>query len=142
MATDDNNVVVEVSENRVGDHIGTCKWFNNIHGYGFLTILTGNGAGTDVFVHHSGIKTANSMYKTLKKGEYLTFDIGEGNQGPQAVNVRGILGGPLLCDNIAPRKPMGTPKPTNGWTPVVRGKSQTPAPPPPPPPCCAPEPAE
>ena len=100
----DPSVIVEVSDNKVGEKIGVCKWFNNIHGYGFLTICDGQDKGIDVFVHHSGIRPSNSQYKTLKKGEYLTFDIVEGTQGSQAVNVRGINGGPLLCDHIPIRK--------------------------------------
>jgi CspA family cold shock protein len=80
--------------------IGQCKWFNNAYGYGFITIWDGPDKGKDIFVHHSGIKPLNSMYKTLKKGEYIMFEIADGDKGQQAVNVRGIYNGPLLCDHI------------------------------------------
>lgn len=102
-----NEAILEEQAIKVGAKIGACKWFNNVHGYGFLTIIDGDAKGTDVFVHHSGIKPSNSQYKTLKKGEYLTFDVVEGAQGSQAVNVRGMCGGPLLCDHIPVRKHVG-----------------------------------
>jgi cold shock CspA family protein len=128
-ATEEHLVVVEEQTTAVGTEIGACKWFNNVHGYGFLTIVDGASQGTDVFVHHSGIKPSNSQYKTLKKGEYLTFDVVEGTQGSQAVNVRGICGGPLLCDHIPVRKQATPPPPpppprraggehSAGWTKV------------------------
>ena len=88
----------------VGKKTGQCKWFSNVHGYGFLTVCVGDNTGTDVFVHHSGIRPANSMYKSLIKGEYVTFDIVEGAQGTQAVNVRGINGGSLLCDHVQSKR--------------------------------------
>lgn len=100
-----DDVVMEVMH-EVKDHdvsnayIGQCKWFNNSYGYGFLTIWDGPEKGTDIFVHHSGIKPLNSMYKTLKKGEYVMFDVVGGDKGKQAVNVRGICNGPLLCDHV------------------------------------------
>ena len=118
MAAEDNNIITEVCDNKVGDKIGICKWFNNVYGYGFLTVWSGEEKGTDVFVHHSGIKPSNSQYKTLKKGEYLSFDIVQGPQGSQAVNVRGVNGGPLLCDHVQVRR--GGPPPAHqpGWTTV------------------------
>jgi CspA family cold shock protein len=91
----------------VGKKTGQCKWFSNVHGYGFLTICVGDDTGVDVFVHHSGIRPANSMYKSLVKGEYVTFDVVDGAQGTQAVNVRGINGGTLLCDHVQTRRAAG-----------------------------------
>lgn len=61
---------------------GTVKWFNAEKGFGFIT--NDNGGG-DVFVHFTGI--AKEGFKTLAEGERVTFDITEGNRGPQAVNV-------------------------------------------------------
>ena len=61
---------------------GTVKWFNNEKGYGFITNEETN---EDVFVHFSGI--AIDGFKTLAEGAAVTFDITEGNRGPQAVNV-------------------------------------------------------
>lgn len=102
---DQTDVMHEVKDNdTVGDYVGQCKWFNNSYGYGFITIWDGPEKGTDIFVHHSGITPLNSMYKTLKKGEYVMFDVSSGNKGKQAVNVRGICNGPLLCDHIQIKK--------------------------------------
>jgi CspA family cold shock protein len=99
------DVMHEVKDgDTVGEYIGQCKWFNNSYGYGFITIWDGPEKGTDIFVHHSGIKPLNSMYKTLKKGEYVMFDVYSGNKGKQAINVRGICNGPLLCDHIQIKK--------------------------------------
>ena len=61
---------------------GTVKWFNAQKGYGFIT---NESTGEDVFVHFSGI--AGEGYKSLEEGQYVTFDITEGNRGLQAVNV-------------------------------------------------------
>ena len=101
----DMEVMQEIMDSNIaGKYIGLCKWFNNSYGYGFLTIWDGDERGKDIFVHHSGIQPMNSQYKTLKKGEYVTFDIGGGDKGQQAVNVRGICGGPLLCDHVQVKK--------------------------------------
>lgn len=61
---------------------GTVKWFNGTKGYGFIT---NSENGEDVFVHFSGIVADG--YKTLEEGQSVTFDITEGNRGPQATNV-------------------------------------------------------
>ena len=61
---------------------GTVKWFNATKGYGFIT---NSENGEDVFVHFSGIVAYG--YKTLEEGQSVTFDITEGNRGPQATNV-------------------------------------------------------
>ena len=61
---------------------GTVKWFNATKGYGFIT---NSENGEDVFVHFSGIVADG--YKTLEEGQTVTFDITEGNRGPQATNV-------------------------------------------------------
>jgi cold shock CspA family protein len=98
----------------VGDPgtIGQCKWFNPTLGYGFLTICNGEDVGRDIFVHHSGIKPVNSMYRTLWKGEYVSFSIATGSNGLQAVNVTGVCGGTLMCDIIPMRRtPLPPPPP-------------------------------
>lgn len=87
-----------VTEGIIGHYDGICKWFNDVSGYGFLVIETGDNAGKDVFVHYTGITPLTSQYKSLVSGEYLSFDIIKGIKGLQAVNVTGYNGGPLLCD--------------------------------------------
>lgn len=60
---------------------GTVKWFNSDKGFGFITAENGN----DVFVHFSAIQ--GEGFKTLEEGQAVTFDIEDGQRGPQATNV-------------------------------------------------------
>lgn len=93
------------NEPQVGKYIGQCKWWSDKLGYGFVTIQQGDLKGKDIFLHHSGIRPLNSNYRTLKKGEYINFDVIEGSNGLQATNVTGIGGGTLICD-VNPIKPI------------------------------------
>ena len=61
--------------------IGTVKWFNEAKGYGFIA----RDNGPDVFVHYSAIQ--GNGFKTLKEGQQVGFEVGQGPKGPQAVNV-------------------------------------------------------
>ena len=63
---------------------GTVKWFNESKGYGFVTA----DEGKDVFVHYSAI--LGDGFKTLVEGEKVSFDIVNGEKGPQASNVSKI----------------------------------------------------
>ncbi|GIM28811.1 cold shock protein CspD [Clostridium polyendosporum] len=60
---------------------GTIKWFNAEKGFGFIEVE----GGKDVFVHFSAIK--GEGYRSLEEGQKVSFDIVEGNRGPQAENV-------------------------------------------------------
>ncbi|MDT2795920.1 cold-shock protein [Enterococcus cecorum] len=60
---------------------GTVKWFNAEKGFGFIT----GEDGKDVFVHFSAIQSDG--FKTLEEGQSVTFNVGEGQRGPQATNV-------------------------------------------------------
>ena len=60
---------------------GKVKWFSNVKGYGFLE----QEGGQDVFVHYSSVQ--GEGYKTLEEGDVVTFDIVQGEKGPQASNV-------------------------------------------------------
>ena len=94
-------VITEVSpSSNFGSLIGCCKWFNKKLGYGFITVYTGEHKGNNIFVHHSGIQPLNSNFKTLKRGEYVSLNVIEGQNGTQAVDVKGVCGGPLMCDNV------------------------------------------
>jgi CspA family cold shock protein len=61
--------------------IGTVKWFNETKGYGFIA----RESGSDVFVHYSAIR--GNGFKTLKEGQRVEFELGQGPKGLQAVNV-------------------------------------------------------
>ena len=83
----------------VGKHTGQVKWWNDKLGFGFATICDdGPERGRDVFVHHTGIRPMNSSYRTLRKGEYVSFNIAQGLNGQQAIEVTGVCGGMLMCD--------------------------------------------
>lgn len=60
---------------------GTVKWFNDDKGFGFIA----QENGPDVFVHFSAINGTGR--KTLSDGEAVSFEITDGQKGPQAVNV-------------------------------------------------------
>jgi len=60
---------------------GKVKWFNNEKGYGFIEY----NEGEDVFVHFTGIQ--GDGFRTLNEGQDVSFEIIEGNRGPQAANV-------------------------------------------------------
>ncbi|MDR1731256.1 MAG: cold-shock protein [Synergistaceae bacterium] len=60
---------------------GTVKWFNESKGYGFITA----DEGKDVFVHYSAIM--GEGFKTLAEGQKVSFEIVNGEKGPQAANV-------------------------------------------------------
>lgn len=60
---------------------GKVKWFNAEKGYGFFT----SDEGQDIFVHFSAIQEEG--FKSLEEGQEVSFDVTEGDRGPQATNV-------------------------------------------------------
>lgn len=62
---------------------GIVKWFNSEKGFGF--IAQDNG-GPDVFVHYSAV--SGSGFRSLDEGQRVEFEVGEGQKGPQAQDVR------------------------------------------------------
>jgi CspA family cold shock protein len=64
---------------------GTVKWFNAEKGFGFIEQ---DGGGADVFVHYSAIATDG--FRTLDEGQRVEFEIGQGQKGPQAEQVRPV----------------------------------------------------
>ncbi|RXI98694.1 cold-shock protein [Anaerobacillus alkaliphilus] len=63
---------------------GKVKWFNSEKGFGFIE----REGGDDVFVHFSAIQ--GEGYKSLEEGQEVSFDIENGQRGPQATNVKKI----------------------------------------------------
>ena len=61
---------------------GTVKWFNESKGFGFICPDDGS---TDLFVHHSEIKTEGRA--SLNEDQKVTFEVGKGTKGPCANNV-------------------------------------------------------
>tara|TARA_B100001123_G_scaffold446898_1_gene602745 strand:- start:429 stop:923 length:495 start_codon:yes stop_codon:yes gene_type:complete len=78
---------------------GQVKWFNGRRGYGFITDLESNN---DIFVHHSGLTVSQECWKALYLGEYVEYSLTEGDDGKsQALNVTGVRGGSLMCEELA-----------------------------------------
>lgn len=61
---------------------GLVKWFNEEKGFGFITQDNG---GADVFVHFRAI--TGEGFKSLAEGQKVSFDVEQGQKGPQAANV-------------------------------------------------------
>ncbi|CAM4259373.1 cold-shock protein [Nocardia colli] len=64
---------------------GVVKWFNAEKGFGFIAQ---DGGGPDVFVHYSAL--GGSGFKSLDEGQRVEFEVGQGQKGPQATDVRAI----------------------------------------------------
>ena len=61
---------------------GKVKWFDSKKGYGFIIAEDGK----EIFVHYTGI--VKEGFKALVEGQLVTYEIGSGDKGEQAVNVQ------------------------------------------------------
>jgi cold shock CspA family protein len=103
-----------MSQTSSESYVGQVKWFNNRLGYGFITIISECGRkNEDVFVHQQHIIPKTSEYRSLQQGEYVSFNLGktdsEGESSKhdsQALNVTGVYGGTLMCDQVVRRTPV------------------------------------
>ena len=59
---------------------GTVKWYNKKKGYGFIE----QEDGEDLFVHYTQVEGE------IKDGDSVEFEVGEGPNGPNAINVSKI----------------------------------------------------
>ena len=65
---------------------GTVKFFNAEKGFGFIAPSSGE---KDVFVHFSNL-VGQQGFKNLEDGQEVEFDVGQGQKGPEAQNVRAL----------------------------------------------------
>ena len=64
---------------------GKVKWFNPTKGFGFIERENNE---KDVFVHISAVKDAGM--DGLDEGQEVTFEVEEGEKGPNAVNLQKV----------------------------------------------------
>lgn len=77
---------------------GTCKWFSNQKGYGFITPSDGS---KEIFVHQSNI--LSDGFRTLAEGQLVKYEIDNSNpKGSRAVDVQAI--GVIDRSTVPPRK--------------------------------------
>lgn len=62
---------------------GTIKRITN-KGFGFIE----DGSGTDMFFHSSTVEGIS--FESLREGQQVSFNVGDGPKGPRAENVRAI----------------------------------------------------
>ena len=60
---------------------GTVKWFNDSKGFGFIA----REGVSDLFAHHKSINMPG--FKSLQEGQKVTFTVGKGEKGPQALDI-------------------------------------------------------
>ena len=88
-------------ERIVGTELWQVKWFDNKLGYGFVTVLTNAHKVTDISVHQTNVNPLETEFRTLMKGEYISLNVSVDDK-IQALNVTGVLGGSLRCDEPRP----------------------------------------
>jgi cold shock protein len=81
MSKDSNTMWKSSTQEVIYMQQGTVKWFNAEKGFGFIEVE----GGDDVFVHFSAIQSEG--FKSLDEGQKVTFDVEQGQRGPQATNV-------------------------------------------------------
>lgn len=65
---------------------GVIKFYNESRGYGFISCdekAVAPGSGSEVYVHYSQIEGLGSP----QEGQTVTFEVKNGDRGPEAVNV-------------------------------------------------------
>lgn len=98
---------------------GQVKWFDPKKGYGFII----GPEGQDVFVHYSHIQSEG--FRTLKDGEWVEYELVQGEKGWQARQVRAIGGtAEQTAGTAAPRHvgpPQSTPARPAAMPPLASG---------------------
>jgi cold shock protein len=63
---------------------GTVKWFNSEKGFGFIQPEDGS---KDLFVHYRQVNSNGYGRVELNENQRVSFNVGQGQKGPQAENV-------------------------------------------------------
>jgi CspA family cold shock protein len=66
---------------------GTIKTLTD-RGFGFIVIDGASEGGKDLFFHSNELK--NVKFEELREGDKVTFEVAEGQKGPNAVNVNKV----------------------------------------------------
>jgi CspA family cold shock protein len=72
--------------------VGTCKWFDEAKGYGFITsdaVVDKDGARQDVFVHYKHI--LGDGYRSMVRGELVRFEPVITDKGVMATKVQKVV---------------------------------------------------
>lgn len=108
-----------ISTGLTSRHLGMCKWFDKMKGFGFIQCLDAGPVQKDFFVHHSQLGTIfcnnkeqyrdEDTFRFLVAGEYVEFGVCEKmnmseneslndktNERLMASSVTGPMGGPLM----------------------------------------------
>eukprot|EP00930_Biecheleria_cincta_P005175 TRINITY_DN10608_c0_g1_i2.p1 TRINITY_DN10608_c0_g1~~TRINITY_DN10608_c0_g1_i2.p1 ORF type:complete len:175 (-),score=38.08 TRINITY_DN10608_c0_g1_i2:104-628(-) len=71
-----------------GNTQGTCKWFNEMKGYGFIDVPVEGGDSQSYFMHFSDISGGTPM-----EGDKLWFDIAPDEKNPAKMCAKDVVGG-------------------------------------------------
>ncbi len=92
---------------------GTVSWYDAGKGFGFVTP---DGGGEDVFVN---VRALAEGVTGLNDGDRVSYDVVQGDRGPQARNLR-VVGGPAATSS--PRPPSTPRRPSAGDVPARPGE--------------------
>ena len=87
---------------------GTVSWYDEVKGFGFVAPDSGGG---DVFVHVSAL---GSGLTELSEGDRVTYDVVDGDKGPNARNVQLARGGARGADRGRSNGPGSSGGPVRG----------------------------
>lgn len=91
--------------------IGTCKFWNAVKGYGFLTDSNG---GSDLFVGQADLVTGDTRFRALKPGQQIQCEVGVEANGKISAKVVKALGGanlPSFKDKFTAKRAIEASKP-------------------------------
>jgi len=73
---------------------GVCMYWSRV-GWGKIRR---DDSGVAIYVHNTSLRAPRAKYRHLFRGERVLFDVGVNDRGPLAINVSGVGGGALRCE--------------------------------------------